>query len=120
MAVNLGNSNASVPRQGDIVWINFMPQVGKEQSGRRPGLIISRSQYNRKVGLALVCPITTKSKGYMLEVPLPLGLSITGVVLADQVKSFDWQNRQIEYICKAPASLTNQVILAIQTLMPLQ
>lgn len=58
LGVNSGNSNFFVPRQGNIVWLNFMPQVGKEQSGRRPSLIISRSQYNRRVGLAIVCPIT--------------------------------------------------------------
>ncbi len=78
-------------QQGDIIWINFTPQVGREQAGRRPAIVISPIKYNRRVGLALVCPITTKVKGYPFEVILPSGLAVSGVILADQVKSLDWQ-----------------------------
>ncbi|MFP4410402.1 type II toxin-antitoxin system PemK/MazF family toxin [Coleofasciculus sp.] len=63
-----------VPQRGDIIWLNFSPQTGREQAGRRPALVISPIRYNRRVGLALVCPITTKVKGYTFEVPIPEGL----------------------------------------------
>jgi len=76
-----------VPRRGDIVWLSFTPQAGHEQAGRRPALVLSPSAYNRKVGLALFCPVTSRVKGYPFEVTVPKGLSVAGVVLADQVKS---------------------------------
>lgn len=76
-----------VPGRGDIVWLEFNPQSGHEQAGRRPALVISPKAYNGKVGLALLCPITSRPKSYPFEVPL-LGI-VTGVVLADQVKSLD-------------------------------
>lgn len=82
------DSELYIPKQGDIIWINFTPQIGREQSGRRPALVISPLKYNRRVGLALICPITTKVKGYPFEVPVSEGLSVSGVVLADQVKCF--------------------------------
>lgn len=108
-----------IPKQGDIVWINFTPQVGREQAGRRPAIVISLFKYNRRVRLVLLCPITTKIKGYAFEVEIPEGLAISGVVLADQVKSFDWQERNVEFICKAPPELTIEVISLLRTLMPL-
>ena len=77
------------PDRGDIVWVDFDPQAGHEQAGRRPALIVSPQSYNQKVGLALLCPITNQRKGYPFEVPLPKGLTVAGVVLADQVKSMD-------------------------------
>jgi len=81
-----------VPERGEIVWLEFDPQAGHEQAGRRPALVISPKDYNAKVGLALVCPITSKIKGYPFEVVLPPGL-ITGAVLSDQVSSLDWRVR---------------------------
>ncbi len=108
-----------IPQQGDIIWINFTPQVGREQAGRRPAIVISPIKYNRRVGLALVCPITTKVKGYPFEVILPSGLAVSGVILADQVKSLDWQQREADFICKAPPEVTVEVISLLRTLMPL-
>ena len=108
-----------IPAQGDIVWINFTPQVGREQAGRRPALVVSPFKYNRRVGLALVCPITTKVKGYPFEVAIPENLVVSGVVLADQVKSFDWRERNAEFACKAPPEITVEVITILRTLMPL-
>ncbi|MEH1846004.1 MAG: type II toxin-antitoxin system PemK/MazF family toxin [Nostoc sp.] len=64
------DSELYIPKQGDIIWINFMPQIGREQAGKRPALVISPLKYNRRVRLALVCPITTKVKGYPFEVPV--------------------------------------------------
>ncbi|MDJ0516415.1 MAG: type II toxin-antitoxin system PemK/MazF family toxin [Trichodesmium sp. MO_231.B1] len=71
---NSNNSDFYIPKKGDIVWINFNPQSGKEQAGRRPALVISSSRYNCLVELALICEITTKVKGFMFEIPIPEGL----------------------------------------------
>jgi len=91
-----------VPRRGDIVWLSFTPHAGHEQAGRRPALVLSPLAYNRKVGLALFCPITSRVKGYPFEVAIRKGLAVTGVVLADQVKSFDWQARHAEFADRLP------------------
>src|SRR5437660_9952142 len=89
-----GDPMPYVPSRGDAVWITLNPQAGHEQSGRRPALVLSPSAYNGRVGLALLCPITSQVKGYPFEVTLPHGLPITGVVLADEVKSLDWRARK--------------------------
>jgi mRNA interferase MazF len=94
------------PERGDLIWLNFSPQRGHEQAGKRPALVLSPRSYNSKVGLALVCPITNRAKGYPFEVPLPEGLAITGVVLADQVKSLDWRARQAGF-----AGLSNDEVI---------
>jgi mRNA interferase MazF len=78
-----------VPDRGDLVWLEFTPQAGSEQAGKRPALIMSPKTYNKKVGLALVCPVTSRIKGYPFEVRLPDGLEVVGVVLSDQLKSLD-------------------------------
>jgi mRNA interferase MazF len=113
------DSELYIPKQGDIIWINFTPQIGREQAGRRPALVISLLKYNRQVRLALVCPITTKVKGYPFEVPISDGLAVSGIVLADQVNSFDWQERKAEFACKAPDEVTVEVISLLRTLIPL-
>ena len=78
-----------VPRRGDLVWLSFDPQAGHEQAGRRPAFVLSPEAYNRKTGLFLACPVTSKEKGYPFEVSLPSGLQVSGVILADQLKSLD-------------------------------
>lgn len=99
-----------VPRRGDIVWLSFTPQAGHEQAGRRPALVLSPSAYNGKVGLALFCPITSRAKGYPFEVAIPNGLAVTGVVLADQVKSLDWRARQAEFADRLADADINAVL----------
>ena len=89
-----GNMAGHTPDRGEIVWLNFDPQAGHEQGGRRPAVVLSPHSYNKPSGLALFCPITNRAKGYPFEVPLPAGLAVTGVVLADQVRSLDWRSRQ--------------------------
>lgn len=89
-----------IPQRGDIVWLNFQPQAGKEQSGRRPSVVLSNSNYNKIVGLAILCPITSKVKGYPFEVALPDKFPISGVILVDQIKSLDWRIRKAEFIGK--------------------
>jgi mRNA interferase MazF len=105
-----------VPERGDIVWLDFDPQAGREQAGRRPALVLSILAYNRKVGLMLCCPITSKVKGYPFEVPLPDGLSISGVVLRDQVRNFDWRARNATVTAQVPESVVQSVCQLIETL----
>ena len=98
------------PDPGDLVWLSFDPQAGREQAGRRPALVLSPSSYNRRSGLALVCPITSHVKGYPFEVELPQGLPITGMVLADHVKSLDWRKRRAELAGRVPAEVLRDVL----------
>lgn len=111
---------AYVPNQGDLVWLTFNPQAGHEQAGRRPALVLSPASYNGKVGLAILCPITSQEKGYPFEVKIPAGLGVTGVILADQVKSMDWRVRQAEYIAKLPARIHQQVLAKLTVLLEVQ
>ena len=76
-----------VPERGDIVWLQFAPQAGHEQAGRRPALVVSPRSYNGKVGSALFCPLTSQVKGYPFEVTLAPGGKATGAILSDQLKS---------------------------------
>jgi mRNA interferase MazF len=94
-----------VPERGDVVWITMNPSVGHEQTGRRPALILSPTSYNGKVGLAIMCPITSHVKGYPFEVPLPADLPVEGAVLSDQAESLNWKSRGAEFACgMLPAS----------------
>jgi mRNA interferase MazF len=106
-----------VPDRGDIVWVDFDPQAGHEQAGRRPALIVSPISYNQKVGLVLLCPVTNQRKSYPFEVPLPQGLKVAGVVLADQIKSMDWRARHAEFCCRVPAATVLDVIGKAQSLL---
>ena len=98
------------PERGDIVWITMDTTVGHEQSCRRPALVLSPGAYNRKVGLAILCPITNKVKGYPFEVLIPDGLPVEGVVLSDQAKNLDWRSRGAEFACRLPAESTMAVL----------
>ena len=106
-----------IPQRGDIVWISLTPQAGHEQAGRRPALVLSPGAYNGKVGLAILCPITSQVKGYPFEVPVPAGLPIGGVVLADQVKSLDWRARNAELICALPPETISELLQKPGTLL---
>ena len=99
-----------VPDAGDLVWLTFHPQAGREQSGRRPALVLSPASYNRKSELALVCPVTSKVKSYPFEVALPPGLPVSGMILADQLKSLDWSERRAEFIANAGRDLLEDVL----------
>lgn len=105
------------PARGDIVWIEFLPKTGHEQSGRRPGIVLSPQAYNKTIGMMLCCPITSKEKGYPFEVAIPDGLPISGVVLSDQVRSFDWKSRKASLISRAPQALVEDVLAKLQTLL---
>ena len=105
-----------IPDRGDIVWLQFDPQSGHEQAGRRPALTLSPKAYNEKVGLAIFCPVTSQEKGYPFEVKISEE-TIQGVILADQVKSLDWKKREAKFIVKAPVKAVNEVIILLRTLV---
>lgn len=106
-----------VPNRGDVVWISLDPQAGHEQAGRRPALVISPASYNGKVGLAILCPITSQVKGYPFEVAIPSGFKVGGVVLSDQVKNLDWRVRKADFICRLPQETTLEVLAKLETLL---
>lgn len=108
---------AYAPDRGDIVWLHFDPRAGHEQAGRRPALVLSPRAYNRKVGLALCCPITTQVKGYPFEVEIPEGSKATGAVLSDQIKSLGWRARRAERVCSAPAGVVDEATAKILALV---
>jgi mRNA interferase MazF len=106
-----------IPERGDVVWLDFQPQAGHEQAGRRPAVVLSPRAYNAKVGLALLCPITTRPKGYPFEVSVPADCGVTGVVLADHVKNLDWRARRAEFICRLPAPVINDILARLAVLI---
>src|SRR5512138_2748963 len=106
-----------IPDRGDLIWISFDPQAGHEQAGHRPAVVLSPKAYNGKVGLALLCPITSQAKGYPYEVVIPPGLAISGVVLSDQVKNLDWQVRQSKFIAKLPDQVIAEILQKLATLL---
>lgn len=110
-------SPRQVPERGDAVWIDFDPQTGREQAGRRPAVVLSPAAYNGKVGLALFCPITGRVKGYPFEVAVPVGTDVAGVILADQVKSLDWRRRNATVICALPQETVATVLRRVGVLL---
>lgn len=108
-----------IPDRGDLVWVEFDPQSGHEQSGRRPALVLSPVSYNRLSGLALICPITSRVKGLPFEVQLPANGPVSGVVLTDQVRSADWRTRNAQFICTAPQAVIGEVLGKISALLGL-
>lgn len=108
-----------VPERGDLVWLTFDPQAGREQAGRRPALVLSPGLYNRRACLALVCPITSQIKRYPFEVRLPDGFAISGVVLADHIKSADWAAHRAQFAAKAPSEVMAEVAAKLRPLLGL-
>jgi mRNA interferase MazF len=105
-----------VPEIGDVVWLQFDPQSGHEQAGHRPALVLSPVLYNRKTGLMLCCPLSTRIKGYPFEVRTKID-GRPGVVLADQVKSLDWRARGAAKKNAVPASVVKQTLSKIKALL---
>jgi mRNA interferase MazF len=105
------------PDRGDLVWLDFNPQAGHEQAGRRPALVLSPRGYHQRTPFAVVCPITSHVKGYPFEVVLPEGLPVAGAVLADQVKSVDRHVRRIEVAGRAPEGVVAEVVGRLRALL---
>ncbi len=105
------------PDEGDFIWIDLNPQLGHEQAGRRPALVLSPIIYNRPAGLCVLCPITSRVKSYPFNVAIPAGLPVTGVVLSDQIKSLAWPERKAAFIGKAPQPVLLDVRAKIKALL---
>jgi mRNA interferase MazF len=106
-----------IPERGDIVWLDFDPQAGHEQAGRRPVFVLSPATYNGKTGLMLCCPITTQVKGYPFEVAVEGTAKVRGVILADQVKSLDWQARRAEKQGKVAKPVLEEAIDKVRAIL---
>jgi mRNA interferase MazF len=108
--------NSYIPERGDIIRIKFNPQAGKEHAGHRSALVLSEKKYNQVIGLSILCPITSKEKGYPFEVKISL-TEVSVVILADHVKNFDWRERKATFIAKAPEPVVDEVIHIINTII---
>ncbi|HEX3884098.1 MAG TPA: type II toxin-antitoxin system PemK/MazF family toxin [Stellaceae bacterium] len=108
-----------VPDRGDLVWLLFSPHAGREQAGRRPGIVLSSRAYHELSDLAIVCPITNRERGWPTEVKLPAGLPVSGVVLVDQVRSVDREARKLEVLGPAPESVMEEINARLAPLLHL-
>ena len=116
--VKSGSSGRSyVPESGQAVWLTLDPQAGHEQSGRRPAVVLSPREYNRRTGLAIMCPVTSQLKGYPFEVVLPENTAVSGAVLADQVQSLDWRARKAKLICDLEPATIDEILGKLETLL---
>ena len=105
-----------VPRAGDIVWINFDPQVGREQGKRRPALVLTEASYNRASGLVVVCALTSRRKSYPFELPVVVGKT-EGAILVDHIKSFDWTARKVAFHSKTDPEVLKKVRAYLEVLL---
>ena len=104
------------PNRGDIIWTDFDPSAGHEQAHKRPAMVLSPEPFNRKIGLALVAPITSRIRGHGFEVLLE-NSKTEGVVLCQQVKTIDYGYRGSVFIEKAPAPVLNEVLAKVRVLV---
>ncbi len=104
---------AYVPRQGDLVSLNFDPQSGHEQKGWRPALVVSKDAFNKGTGMAICCPITNTDRRVPFHVPIAGRTSLTGFVMCEQVKSLDYRSRQFKLIERAPTEVLDDVLAII-------
>ena len=105
-----------IPKRGDVVWLDFDPTKGHEQKGRRPSIVLSPIEYNKKSELALFCPITSVSKKYPFEVKVK-EKEMKGIILVDQIKSFDWSKRNVTFICKVNQETLEEIIQKVLVLI---
>ncbi|MBC7526646.1 MAG: endoribonuclease MazF [Chthonomonadaceae bacterium] len=105
------------PERGDLIWLTFDPQAGHKRAGRRPALVLSPKSYHLKTGMALICPVTSRVKGYPFEVALSAGLATAGVVLSDQIRNVDYKARQSDLIEVAPDRVIEEVLQRLNQLL---
>ena len=103
-----------VPEKGDFITLSFDPQSGHEQKGRRPALVISNSLFNKATGLAIACPITNTNRNIPFHLPVPGASSLTGFVMAEQVKSVDYNARRAKFVEKAPAQFVEDAVAVVE------
>mgnify|MGYP001598529071 CR=1 FL=1 len=99
-----------IPSRGDVILINCDPQSGQEQSGFRPSLVLSQYAYNKATGMVLVCPITSSKGLHKLQIEIPEGFKVSGVIIADQIKSFDFKERNGKEYCKLPDKFVLKIV----------
>jgi mRNA interferase MazF len=104
-----------VPNRGDFIYLDFDPQTGTEQSGRRPAIVLSPEKFNQVTGYATVCPISNTKREWGFNIDIPDGFAVKGVIISDQVKNLDWKTRNAQITGKAPNDLTNKVVQVIHT-----
>ena len=104
-----------IPDRGDIIWLEFDSQKGHEQKGRRPGIVLSKKEYNQKSNLAIICPITSKIKDYPFEVRI--NSMIQGVILSDQIRSIDWKSGNAAFIEKTSEEILKEILENIDLLL---
>ena len=109
--------SAYQPDRGDLVWLDFTPNAGTDQSGRRPGLVLSPGAFNIAIGLMFVCPIANQGKGSSFEVALPKGAGITGFVLSDHLRSLDWIARNATLVGKVSDEVLWQVAGRVEAIL---
>jgi mRNA interferase MazF len=105
-----------VPEAGDIVWLEFDPQAGREQAGRRPAVVLTPEVYNKKTNLMICCPLTTQIKGYPFEVLVDID-GVQSAILSDQVKSLDWKIRKAKYKNKVSSAALAEVRAKAKSLL---
>ena len=106
-----------IPERGDIIKLSFSPQVGREQAGYRPALVLSPLAYNRISHFILACPITNNIKGWNFEVILSQSMQTSGVVLADQIRVLDWRSRRGKFVEKATIEVIDEVLAKASVLI---
>ena len=106
-----------IPDRGDVVYLDFNPQAGHEQSGRRPALVLSPKAFNERTGLAILCPITTTFRGHNFEVYVPDGCNVKGAILVHHVKSLDIAARRCEFGCKLPGEVVEEALEKLSALL---
>lgn len=108
-----------IPDRGSLVWLEFTPQAGREQAGRRPAIVLTTRAYHERSALAVVCPITSTERGWPMEVKLPDGLAVSGVVLVDQIRSIDREARFLKIVGAAPQEILDAIEARLAPLLSL-
>ena len=98
------------PKKGDFIYLDFSPQAGHEQKGRRPALVVSNDLFNEGTGLAIVCPITNTNRNNPFHLPLASASKLTGFVMVEQVKSYDFRARNADFVEQAPEDLLTNAL----------
>ncbi len=98
------------PKQGDIVFVNFSPQKGHEQKGRRPALVVSSNVFSEKTGFVLVCPVTTKNNKFPLHISLPEDITTDGFILTEHIRSIDFEAKKVSFIERVPNNFLDEIL----------
>lgn len=106
-----------IPERGDFLRLSFDPQIGHEQMGNRPALVVSHIDFNRKIGFAFVCPVSNRQRQNPFYVKIPDGEAVTGVIMVDQLRSLDFRARKASFIGKCPEQLLQDVLRRIKPIL---